>query len=91
MGHLADIIEEGSGPSEKLRLYRFLIESFLPELVKVDPSDLLPHLECLTDEDKEEIMNLQTQHTSAMVESAGTGIKKNPQQEISFCNSRSGR
>ena len=66
MGHLAEIIEEGSGPSKKLQLYRFLIESFLPELVKVDPSDLLPHLECLTDEDKEEIMNFQTQHTSAM-------------------------
>ena len=60
------MIEKGSGPSERLKHYRYLIETFLPELIKVDSINMLPYLGCLTDEDKEEIMNVQTQHSSDM-------------------------
>ena len=44
MEHLAEMIETGSGPSERLKHYRFLIETFLPELIKVDSITMLPYL-----------------------------------------------
>ncbi|XP_072024925.1 uncharacterized protein [Amphiura filiformis] len=64
MENLAEMIEKGNGPSKRSMYYRFLIECFLPKLIEINPVDILPYLPCLTNEDIEEITNVQTQVNS---------------------------